>query len=398
MIEIVERKGRGHPDYICDAIAERISVRLAKEYLERFGRILHFNVDKGLLIAGKVERFFGGGRVITPMELIIGDRAVVEAGGIKLDIDGLVKDEARSWIEENLREVDPDKDMRFRVALKPGSEELSGIFGWDSGILGANDTSACVGYAPFTPTESIVFELERCLNSETFKTLYPFTGEDVKVMGLRRERELNLTIAMPFLAGMVSCEEDYFEKKGEVEGYIESLLKGRLEAEGHSFLPAALIDSFSDIKISLNTLDEKGKGIEGVYLSLLGTSAEDADSGEVGRGNRVNGVISLNRPMSTEAAAGKNPVSHVGKIYNILSHRLADEIYQNISGIKEVYVWLISRIGQPVDKPLLTAVEIVVDGHVKKGSLDDVRGIVGNRLARMEDFCKELIEGTYPVC
>ena len=64
-----------------------------------------------------------------------------------------------------------------------------------------------------------------------------------------------------------------------------------------------------------------------MYLTLLGTSAEQGDSGQVGRGNRVCGLISLNRPMSVEAAAGKNPVSHVGKIYNVLAHELAMRIY-----------------------------------------------------------------------
>ena len=74
-VEIVERKGVGHPDYICDAIMESISVALSQEYLKRFGDILHHNIDKGLLVAGQVERKFGGGRIIKPMELIIGDRA-----------------------------------------------------------------------------------------------------------------------------------------------------------------------------------------------------------------------------------------------------------------------------------------------------------------------------------
>jgi S-adenosylmethionine synthetase len=31
-IEIVERKGLGHPDSICDGVMEYISVRLANEY------------------------------------------------------------------------------------------------------------------------------------------------------------------------------------------------------------------------------------------------------------------------------------------------------------------------------------------------------------------------------
>ena len=52
-VELVERKGAGHPDSICDAIMEQVSLALCREYLATFGRILHHNVDKGLLVAGR---------------------------------------------------------------------------------------------------------------------------------------------------------------------------------------------------------------------------------------------------------------------------------------------------------------------------------------------------------
>jgi S-adenosylmethionine synthetase len=51
-VEIVERKGLGHPDTLCDAAMEHISQALSEAYLERFGAILHHNCDKGLLVAG----------------------------------------------------------------------------------------------------------------------------------------------------------------------------------------------------------------------------------------------------------------------------------------------------------------------------------------------------------
>ena len=50
--EIVERKGLGHPDTICDALTENLSRALSRVYLERFGAILHHNVDKVLLCGG----------------------------------------------------------------------------------------------------------------------------------------------------------------------------------------------------------------------------------------------------------------------------------------------------------------------------------------------------------
>jgi S-adenosylmethionine synthetase len=47
--EIVERKGLGHPDTICDALAETLSRNLCREHRDRFGTVLHHNVDKALL-------------------------------------------------------------------------------------------------------------------------------------------------------------------------------------------------------------------------------------------------------------------------------------------------------------------------------------------------------------
>lgn len=41
--EVVERKGRGHPDTICGLIAEHVSHDLQQFYLRQYGRVLHYN-------------------------------------------------------------------------------------------------------------------------------------------------------------------------------------------------------------------------------------------------------------------------------------------------------------------------------------------------------------------
>ena len=383
-VEIVERKGTGHPDYICDSVMDRISVALSREYISRFGVVLHHNIDKGLLIAGQVDKVFGGGRVLKPMELIIGDRATFRAGKKTVSVDEISIRETHGWFRENLPHVDPCKDLRVRVVLQPGSVELEDIFDRKGKIKVANDTSAAVGYAPLTDTEKAVFETERFINSAAFKLRFPWSGEDVKVMGIRRDRELDVTVACPFLTGSVKNEKGYFQKKGKVYTAIKSFL---------SSLP------FSSVSLNFNTLDIKGRGVNGVYLTLLGTSAADADSGQVGRGNRVNGVISLNRPMGTEAAAGKNPVSHVGKIYTVLTHRMANELYERIEGIKEVYVWLLSQICSPVDEPKHVYVKIMPGKRFnRRGIKKDVSFIIDEFLAGIDAFTGELSRGEHPVC
>ena len=126
-VEVVERKGLGHPDYICDAIMEQISVNLSQKYLENFGTILHHNIDKGMLVAGEVKGKFGGGRVVSPMRLIIGDRATFEYEGVEIDVSGLAVNTAKEWFSEELRFVDPE-NLIYQVELKRGSAELTDIF------------------------------------------------------------------------------------------------------------------------------------------------------------------------------------------------------------------------------------------------------------------------------
>ncbi|TKJ29140.1 MAG: S-adenosylmethionine synthetase [Chloroflexi bacterium B3_Chlor] len=382
-VELVERKGVGHPDSICDAIMEDISVALCKEYMATFGQVVHHNIDKGLLVAGRTSPTIGGGVVDEPMRLVIGDRAIYEVGGKHVPVGEIAVQTATEWLKKNLRFVDPDKHMIFQNEIKEGSPELTDIF--DREVIGANDTSAAVGYAPLTETEKIVLNVERYLNSSEFKEAYPESGEDIKVMGYRRDRELILTVAMAFVDRFVDSQEAYFSRKEEIrEAAIDFVNRERL--------------NFDNVVVDLNTLDDPDRGEDGMYLTVLGTSAEGADCGQVGRGNKVNGVIALNRPMSTEAAAGKNPVSHVGKIYSLLTHRVADEIYKKAPGIREVYVWLCSQIGRPIDEPLIASAQLTLDKGVSLASVRrDVEEIMAQELDNIYDFTARLARGELPV-
>ncbi len=383
-VEMVERKGTGHPDQICDCVMDAISVALSSAYLEEFGTILHHNIDKGLLAAGRVEKWFGGGEVLEPMELTIGDRATFNAAGREISVLKIAEAAARKWIGAHLRLVDPDLHLNYRFKLAPGSRELTDIFQRPGETRGANDTSAAVGYFPLSATEETVLNLERELNGERFKALFPDTGEDVKVMGLRCRDELDLTVAMPLLAGSIGSESAYFARKEEIVGEMRRFLAGR--------------GGFRRISLHFNTLDQPGRGLGGVYLSLLGTSAEDADSGQVGRGNRVNGVIPIGRPIGTEAAAGKNPMSHVGKVYNILSHRMAREICRTVEGVQGAYVLLLSRIGEPVDKPLMANAQLMMaPGRRAEEVAGEVEALFEREFAGINAFCLALARGDYPV-
>lgn len=385
-VEIVERKGLGHPDSICDSIMESISLALSKEYMGRFGTILHHNIDKGLLVAGGVERRFGGGRVTEPMRLIIGDRATFRFGDEEIPVGDIAISTAKQWFKDNLRFVESELNVEYQLEMRQTSDELQDIFLRGDKVFEANDTSAAVGYAPMTETERIVLESELYLNSNEFKERFPETGEDIKIMGFRKDRELALTIAMPLIDRFIMDESAYFTKKEIVYKAMEEFI---LDKCNH----------FGKVDVYFNTLDRKGRGLNGIYMSVTGTSAEDADSGEVGRGNRVNGIIALNRPSAAEAAAGKNAVSHVGKIYNILTHKMAQTIYEGVDGIKEIYVWLASRIGSPVDQPAVISAQVLLEHRVSFDSVSKkIKDIIDRELSEMNLFCQELLEGKYPVC
>ncbi len=384
-IEICERKGIGHPDTICDLLLNDISITLSQEYLKRFGRIMHHNIDKGLLVAGEVERKFCGGQVTKPMLLVIGDRATFKVGDESIPVKEISIQTSKKWFKENMRYIDPEEHITYQVELKRGSEALTDIFKRSSNKLPSNDTSAAVGFYPLTETESIVLETEKFLNSKEFKKEHPETGEDIKVMGIRCNTDIHLTIAMAFVDRYIQSEDDYFKRKDEVKESIYDFISSKTDNES--------------VIVDLNTLDKKGRGMGGIYLTVLGTSADDGDCGQVGRGNRVNGIIALNRPAGSEAAAGKNPVSHVGKIYNLLSHRLAKDIYENVSGITESYVWLVSQIGRSIDKPMITSAELILEkGTSLKDVSRDTEEIIESNLENINKFCKELIEGKVPIC
>jgi len=243
----------------------------------------------------------------------------------------------------------------------------------------ANDTSFGVGFAPFDALEKAVYEAERFLNSEEIKREHPEIGEDIKVMGVRFGQKIRLTVALAFVSKYVKNIEEYFEKKEEirkkVKAYVEELL-GR------------------EVEININTADSRENN--SVYITVTGTSAEQGDDGQVGRGNRVNGLITPYRPMSLEAAAGKNPISHIGKIYNTVANLIAQRVVKEIEEVEEAYCYLVSQIGKPINEPQVLDVKIRTKREIK-GVEEEVKRIAKEELDHMPHAWKGFLEGVYPV-
>lgn len=408
-IEIVERKGIGHPDYMADSIAEAFSRNLSKYYIEHFGTILHHNVDKLEVVGGNVDVEFGGGRFLKPILIFFSGRATTRVENENIPIAEIAKQSAKNFIKENYRFVDPDdeRQIKFTVETKSGSTDLVDVYNrkdaLSSGKILANDTSIGIGYAPLTITERIVKELEMYLNSKKFKEKYPYSGEDIKVMGTRIDKKLDLTIAMGFVSRFVNSESDYWEYKGNIMEEIRKFVESKISDSEISLNEKGIDLGENGSKgIYLNTADVRKKGEKGIYLTLTGMSAEQGDDGAVGRGNRVNGIIPFQRPLSMEAVAGKNPVNHIGKIYNVMAFRIADQIYRELSEkIKQVEVKLLSQIGVSITDPYIAYASVIPKSNVNVGDLKGkIKKIFDDELTneRFEDLRKDFIDGKINVC
>ncbi|WP_446751690.1 methionine adenosyltransferase [Vulcanisaeta sp. JCM 16161] len=384
-VELVERKGLGHPDYIADASAEAVSKALSNYYLERYGVILHHNVDKVLVVGGQASPRFGGGDVIQPIYILVAGRVTTEvktATGVeKVPIGTIIITAIKDWIRNNFRFLDPDKHVVVDYRVGMGSTDLVGVY--ELGVKAtkvplANDTSIGVGFAPLTDTERLVLETERLLNSREFKAKLPEVGEDVKVMGLRIGKDVKLTIASAIISSLVKDKDHYLNVKEEVKNKVLDL--------------AAKIAPNLTVDVTVNAADKPEHGI--FYLTVTGTSAEHGDDGATGRGNRANGLITPMRPMTMEATAGKNPVSHIGKLYNVLANKIAERIYGEVKGLKEVYVYLLSQIGKPISEPLVANVEVLPEpGVTLSGEIrNEIDGIVNEELDNITSLTELVVK------
>lgn len=382
-VEFVERKGLGHPDYIADAVAESVSAALCKEYLGRYGDVLHHNVDKVLVVGGQSKPKFGGGEVIAPIYILVAGRATTdvrtESGATEtVPIGPIVLNATKTWLKNNFRFLDPEKHVIVDYKIGKGSADLVSIFKRRKEYPGANDTSLGVGFAPLSDTERLVLEAERYLNSPQLKSELPMVGEDVKVMAVRVGTRIDLTVAVAFVSKLVAGRSEYLNAKEDVKRRLEDLASKITDKE---------------VVVHVNTGDDPSANDEsGYYLVVTGTSAEHGDDGATGRGNRVNGLITPMRPMSMEAAAGKNPVNHVGKLYNVVAHLAAAKIVEE-TGVEEAYVKLLSQIGRPINDPLVAYVGVVADERAFARAKSEIENIVKEQLDNINKLLQDFING-----
>jgi S-adenosylmethionine synthetase len=379
-VELVERKGAGHPDSLIDGIMEEISMGLSRAYLEQFGKILHHNVDKGQICGGATRVEFGGGVFTKPIFILLSGRATADAEGKKIPIHHIASDMAHGYLQKTVPQLDVCNDVQIESRISAGSADLVNLFLRGPKIPLSNDTSFGTGFAPFSDLENLVFRTEKFLNSGEYKARHPEVGTDIKVMGLREEGRIRLTIACAFISRHIPDVKTYSEMKSKVKDDVEKLVKSLTRKE---------------VEVSVNTADNEKSG--SVYITLTGTSAEMGDDGSVGRGNRVNGIITPMRSMTLEAAAGKNPVNHVGKIYSVLATEMAESIARENPHIRDITITLLSQIGRPIDQPKVASVSIITDGSDFASLQKEVSREVDSRLERITEVTERIVSGKVPL-
>lgn len=376
-IELVERKCLGHPDSLADGIAESISRALSRSYMEECGSVLHHNTDQGEVVAGESLPKFGGGIITRPIYFLISGRATKTFNGVNIPADAIAVEAARDYIRKTLPMLNMERDVIVDCRMGRGSTDLQDVFRSCSGkVPRANDTSFGVGHAPFSEAESIVLGISEFMD-RTLRPKHPVIGQDCKIMCLRDGDTINLTLAMAFVDRYCSGIADYIEQKNFLTEQI-----------------AAVAGQFTSrrVNVAINTADDLDNC--SVFLTVSGTSAEMGDDGSVGRGNRANGLITPNRPMSMEATSGKNPINHIGKIYNLLATEIAKDCVARVDGIEEIYVRILSQIGHPIDQPHIASAQILPKSGFEVSALrPEVEGIIDDWLEKTATITEKVIRG-----
>jgi S-adenosylmethionine synthetase len=376
-IEVAERKCLGHPDSLADGIAESISQALCKAYLEEFGVVLHHNTDQGEVVAGESAPKFGGGKMIRPIYVLIDGRATKQFEGVTIPSDSIAVEAAHNYLHKILPGLNLNRDLMIDCRLGTGSTDLRDVFKPCQGkVPRSNDTSFGVGHAPFSDVETIIKSSSDFIDTKLRKK-YPAIGQDIKIMGLRDRDTITLTVACAIVDKYCADIKEYQEYMDILKEQIGTVAKKHTKRK---------------VIVHVNTADDIKK--KSVFLTVTGTSAEMGDDGSVGRGNRCNGLITPNRPMSMEATSGKNPINHIGKIYNLLSTMMARECVEKVDGIEEMYIRLLSQIGKPIDLPLVASVQVLPkSGFVLKDLNSEIEGIVNENLANVTCITEKVIRG-----
>jgi S-adenosylmethionine synthetase len=370
-----------------------LSCAYSRYTLAEFGVILHHNFDKLALLGGSAEVRYGSGRMVDPVRVLVNGRASRSCGGGTIPVEELVTDEVIGFFREQLPELDGHVVIELNVTSNPSpgavltGDRTPDRLRWFApaspgdlqgrGLL-ANDTSLGTGWAPHGRAESFAVMLADHFSGATeFRGSRPWCGSDVKVMACGTARDLEVVLAVPQKCSHVASRAAYLSNVREAQAECRRLARDEL--------PGVM----TQFRINARDLPDRDE----LYLTYTGSSIESGDEGVVGRGNRVSGLITPLRPMNVEGVCGKNPVYHVGKLYNVAADRMARRLHEETGGYAEVH--LISLTGHRLDRPWKIVVRLADDGEAV--SDDKLRALLLETLDAFPALTSELVadDGTF---
>lgn len=245
---LLERKGFGHPDTLADHLAEELSWAYSRWTLEQCGAILHHNFDKLGLLGGATQVWYGGGRVVDPVRVLVNGRATRSCGPVVVPVDELVIETVRTFFRSRLPDLVDHLSIELNITSNssPGAVLAVGTpperLAWfapasvdelrERRELVANDTSLGTGWAPENDVEIFTRRLvDWCSTSSEFTASRPWCGSDVKMMALGDEERLDVVLCVPQKSAHVPNRAVYVSNCEDV--LDECSRKAAAELPGH---------------------------------------------------------------------------------------------------------------------------------------------------------------------
>lgn len=361
-MEIVERKGIGHPDTLADALAESVSMEYARYCRENFDFVLHHNVDKLYIGGGLFKIGYGVCEMVKPVQVTVNGRMSNSFNKTEIDLDSICKKAITPYLASILPHLEADQ-----FVINSNSTQHTKVPHWYSprgkedlpeyDNLRANDTSICVSHWPMTISERLAYGLEKYFweMKDGFPApKYNEFGQDIKVMVCRTGCIIDVTICLPVISTEINSLNDNDNLIFMAERSLNELAQKIIANTGYS------------VNVKINPHQR-------IYMLGIGSCIECGEEGLVGRGNANSGIIPVFRSHSVEAWAGKNPIYHTGRVLGFLTMNLAKAIFAKL-GVKCTVIGM-TKNGGSLLPPFLLSIE--TDRDV---AYSEIEGIVN------EDF------------
>lgn len=322
-VEVVERKGVGHPDTLADSIAELASIRYSAYCLDEFGAVLHHNLDKVAVLGGRARFGDTDGTYDRPVRVIFGGRISTSFAGRTIPVREILEDAAAEQLAAALPGFDritwqaqheTTDSSKFAHWFAPRSlEDLP-----ERPTAFSNDTAFLVGTAQPTTAETVA------LLTEAWFRRQPWAGSDIKALVIRDGHALTVTTCVPAVAGHLSSSAEFEDAVTHTAQELTTELLKRLPGP---------------VMVVCNTRNSRTGPLSGQYFTLSGSAIDYGEDGLVGRGNARSGLITPGQQAGNEALFGKNPAYHVGKVGGWLVDEAARALAERAGPCRIAVMW-----------------------------------------------------------